>query len=254
MSFGLIAFTNRGKALQAKAQAGAQLNFTRIAVGDGQLSGQAIADITDLVHEVKSISLNKFMVLPGGKAVVGGVLSNQDIITGFWWREVGVFAKDPDIGEILYCYGNAGELAEYIPSPGGSEILEKQVDIVSIIGNASNVSAEIDQSLVYETPAGAQAKAEAAAAAAVAAHEEDPDPHEQYALEADLAALQEEVNAHKAEIATQENLGHVKVDGETITASNGIISAQTQIVDTVTSDKWKWGMEDGIVFLEKVVV
>ena len=82
-----------------------------------------------------------------------------------------------------------------------------------------------------ETPAGAQAKAEAAA-----------------------GAVQAELDAHLSEIATQENFGHVKVDGETITASNGIISAQTQIVDTVTGDKWKWGMEDGIVFLEKVVV
>ena len=60
--------------------------------------------------------------------------------------------------------------------------------------------------------------------------------------------------AHLAEKATDEDLGHVKVDGETITASNGVISAQTQIVDTVTTDKWKWGMEDGVVFLEKVVI
>lgn len=69
-----------------------------------------------------------------------------------------------------------------------------------------------------------------------------------------LNKLEQGLASHTAEIATQENLGHVKVDGETITASNGIISAQTQIVDTVTNDKWKWGMEDGIVFLEKVVV
>ncbi len=62
------------------------------------------------------------------------------------------------------------------------------------------------------------------------------------------------LDAHLAEKATQENLGHVKVDGETITASNGVISAQTQIVDAATNEKWVWGMEDGIVFLEKVVV
>lgn len=67
-------------------------------------------------------------------------------------------------------------------------------------------------------------------------------------------ASKAEFNTHLAEEATDEKLGHVKVDGETITASNGIISAQTQIVDTVTSDKWKWGMENGIIFLEKVVV
>ena len=69
-----------------------------------------------------------------------------------------------------------------------------------------------------------------------------------------LNNIEQGLSTHTAEKATEQNYGHVKVDGETITASNGIISAQTQIVDTVTSDKWKWGMEDGIVFLEKVVV
>lgn len=211
MSFGLIAFTNRGRALQAKAQAGAQLNFTRLAVGDGQLSGQAIADLTALIHEIKSITLNKFKVLTGGKAVVGGVLSNQDIDTGFWLREIGLFAEDPDLGEILYCYGNAGELAEYIPFPGGAEILEKQLDIVSIVGNASNVSATIDQSMVYETPSGAQEKVDAA----VTAHEEKADPHEQYALDADLAALEEEVGGIADELASHkaDSMPHQFTDG-----------------------------------------
>ncbi len=67
------------------------------------------------------------------------------------------------------------------------------------------------------------------------------------------AGAQAKVDTHADDVATIDALGHVKVDGETITASDGIISAQTQIVDTVTSDKWKWGMENGIVFLEKVV-
>jgi hypothetical protein len=152
MSFGGgLFFTNNGRALQAKAQAGVQLNFTRIAVGDGQLSGQAIADLTALINEVKSLDITKLKTLTGGKAVIGGALSNQDIVTGFYWRELGLFAQDPDLGEILYCYGNAGDLAEYIPSPGGAEILEKQVDIVAIVGNASSVTATIEQTLVYAT-------------------------------------------------------------------------------------------------------
>lgn len=73
-------------------------------------------------------------------------------------------------------------------------------------------------------------------------------------LSQDLEDLEGEVNSHLAETATDEDLGHVKVDGETITASNGVISAQTQIVDTVTNEKWVWGMEDGVVYLEKVVI
>lgn len=151
MSFTGLSFTNKGLALQAKIQTGTQLNFTRMAAGDGELSGQSIASLEALINEVLSITLNTFKTLPGGKAVIGGVLSNQDIDTGFYYRELGLFAEDPDEGEILYCYGNAGALAEYISSPGGSEILERQQNIVAITGNATSVSASIEESLVYVT-------------------------------------------------------------------------------------------------------
>lgn len=150
MSFsGGIFFTNRGRALQAKAQTGVQLNFTRIGIGDGQLVGQDISELTALINEVKSLTLTGFKVLTGGKASIKGILTNEGLVTGFYWREIGLFATDPDLGEILYCYGNAGALAEYIPADGGSEVLEKQVAIISIVGNAANVSATIDQSLLW---------------------------------------------------------------------------------------------------------
>ena len=68
-----------------------------------------------------------------------------------------------------------------------------------------------------------------------------------------LNKLEQGLKTHEAEKATDEDLGHVKVDGETIIATNGVITAQTQIMDTVTNEKWEWGMEDGVVFLEKVV-
>jgi hypothetical protein len=149
-AFGGLIITNKGIALQAKVQAGAELHFTRIGVGDGTLGGQSIPTLTNLISEKMSLDITKLKVLGGGKAVVGGVLSNLGITTGFYFREIGVFAMDPDEGEILYCYGNAGSGAEYIPPGGGPDVIEKQIDIVTIIGNASNVSAEIP-SAVYAT-------------------------------------------------------------------------------------------------------
>ncbi len=145
----MIAFTNRGRALQAKATIGAQLKFTRIAVGDGQLSGQVTEELVALIHEVKSLNINDLKIMSGNKAKVGGILTNQGLASGFFWRELGVFAQDPDIGEILYCYGNAGALAEYIPAQGGTEMLERQLNVVTLVGNASNITAVIDQSLIY---------------------------------------------------------------------------------------------------------
>jgi hypothetical protein len=148
-AFGGLILTNKGRNLQAKAQAGAQLNFTRIGVGDGELAGSSILDLNALKHEVKSLVITKFKSLGSGKAVVGGVLSNQDLASGFYWRELGVFAQDPDLGEILYCYGNSGANAEYIPAGGGADIVEKSIDVITLVGNASSISATIDTSLTY---------------------------------------------------------------------------------------------------------
>ena len=150
-AFGGLVLTNKGRNLQAKAETGVQLNFNRIAVGDGELGGSSIIELNNLINEVKSLSILKLKTLTGGKAVIGSTLSNQDIASGFYWREICVFAEDPDEGEILYCYGNAGVNAEYIPAPGGADIVEKYIDIVAIVGNVANVTATIDDSLVFAT-------------------------------------------------------------------------------------------------------
>lgn len=143
-TFGGMYFTNKGRALQAKALTGVQLNFTRIAVGDGNLSGQAIQELNALIHEVKSIPIIKLKNSNDGKATIGGTLTNQGLATGFYYRELGLFAQDPTLGEILYCYGNAAALAEYIPADGGADIIEKQINIVAIVGDATNVSATLN--------------------------------------------------------------------------------------------------------------
>lgn len=148
-SFGGLVLTKKGSTLQAKAQTGVQLKFTRVAVGDGSLSGQQLSDLTTLISEKKSLGITKLKKQSGGKAVLGCTLSNKDIATGFYFRELGIFAQDPDVGEILYCYGNAGQGAEYIPAGGGSEVVEKSIDVITIVSNASNVTATIDESLVY---------------------------------------------------------------------------------------------------------
>lgn len=151
MAFGGMIQTNKGRNLQAKAQTGTIIEFSRIAVGDGEIGSQSITDLNSLINEIDSLDIIKLRTMPEGKAVVGSVLSNQDIESGFYFREIGVFAIDPDEGEVLYCYGNAGEDAEYIPSPEGPDIIEKVIDIITIIGDVENVTATIDDSLAYIT-------------------------------------------------------------------------------------------------------
>lgn len=143
--------TNKGRNLQAKAETGVRLNYTRMAIGDGQLAGQSIPTLNKLISEKKSLPITKLRIQTQGRAVIGAVLSNQDITTGFYFREIGVFAQDPDEGEILFCYGNSGTNAEYIPPTGGADLVEKSIDAIVIVGTATNVTATIDSSLVYAT-------------------------------------------------------------------------------------------------------
>ncbi|AOZ91619.1 tail fiber protein [Paenibacillus crassostreae] len=151
MSSWATAMTNKGRALQAKAQAGEALNYTRIAIGDGALGGQSIATLTALVSQKKTLDITTLNRPIGSiRAVIGTVIRNTDIVTGFDFREFGVFALDPDEGEILYFYGNAGDTADYLP-PNGDGVIEKSFNVNVLVGDATTVTATIDQSLVYVT-------------------------------------------------------------------------------------------------------
>lgn len=153
MSFTAPRFTDEGKVLQAKAQAGTALKFTKMQLGDGELGSQAIAAMTGLVNPLITVGISG--VKAGNNyATVKSNFSNSGLTTGFYWREIGVFAADPEKpndrnSDILYCYANAGSLAEYIPA-AGSEIVEKIISIPCIIGDAENVSAEV-KSGIYAT-------------------------------------------------------------------------------------------------------
>jgi hypothetical protein len=138
--------TNAGLMVLAKGVAGQNINYTRIVMGDGYLDeGQMPRSLNDVVSPRVTVDITKLLVNGDGTVVVGGVFTNSDVSDGFYYRELALYAEDPDpnVGEILYCYGNAGDLAEWIPPTGGSTVVEKTIDIVTVIGTATNVTAYI---------------------------------------------------------------------------------------------------------------
>lgn len=103
-AFPKMTLTNVGQALQTKVLAGAKLTFTRIALGDGQLNGQPISPLTNMIHQTASVPVDSVRVVSSNTCQASGFFSNADIAAGFKWRETGLFAQDPDVGEILYGY------------------------------------------------------------------------------------------------------------------------------------------------------
>ena len=147
-AFPKMTLTNAGQALQTKVLAGATLTFTRIALGDGQLNGQPIAPLTALISQKATVEVDSVRVVNTSTAQVAGFFSNADISTGFWWRETGVFAQDPDMGEILYGYTNAGDAGDYIPTVADTRI-EKYIYCSIAVANADTVNITIPSSDTY---------------------------------------------------------------------------------------------------------
>ena len=138
-----MVFTQLGLRLLAKVQAGAALAFTRVAVGDGYVqNGQDPTQFTALLEQKMSLSINS-IVVTDPQATICAVLSNVGLSTGFYWREIGVFATDPDLGEILYGYDNAGSEAEFVP-PASQSSFTAVCNTAVIISNASSVTATIN--------------------------------------------------------------------------------------------------------------
>ena len=125
--------TTAGLIVLAKGVAGQKINYTKIVLGDGYLEeGQTPRTLTGVVSPKATVDITKLKI-------------NGDETDGFYYRELGLYAEDPDpeVGEVLYCYGNCGDLAEWIPPSGGATIVEKTIDIVTAIGTATNVTAYI---------------------------------------------------------------------------------------------------------------
>lgn len=146
MSFTAPKFTNAGKALLSRALSGdCAVKFTSLALGSGELSSQAIAAMTGLIAEQKRVGLEVYQRIDAETVNVRGTFNNSELAAGFHWREVGLFAQNPDdpdnrAADILYCYQNAGDLAEYIPSVD-SEVMEKTISLTTKISDAAEVTA-----------------------------------------------------------------------------------------------------------------
>ena len=144
--------TLKGAVAIAALMAGGTLEFTRIAVGDGNIpAGQTALTMTDLAHRLFDVNIQEVYSDSESQATVVGVFNNSQTETGFYYRELGLFAKDPATGaEILFCYGNAGSEAEWISPAGEESVIEKEVHIVTLVGNATEVKATI-KSGIYPT-------------------------------------------------------------------------------------------------------
>ena len=143
--------TNVGRDILTKALAGAKLTFSRIGIGDGVWdSGTNPEQMVALKDEKKSLPIQELSVVGDGTTRLRFVLTNSGLTEGFFVREIGIFALDPDTQEEkLYAVAYA-ENPDFIPSDGVTKV-ESVVDIYTVVSTAQSVTAVISDTVVLAT-------------------------------------------------------------------------------------------------------
>ncbi len=137
--------TNSATELIPKVLNGKTLNFTRMAVGDGFSYNTEIAKgYKTLVNEVLSLDITKKEILSPSSIKITSAFKSTDAQKEFYYREVGLYAQDPDTGqEVLYAYGNRNDAAELI-TPTGANIVTKQLIFIVSVGDSANVTFNVN--------------------------------------------------------------------------------------------------------------
>ena len=166
-----LMLTKKGKSLQAKAIAGANLSITKMKLGAGVIpDGVSHEDLTDLVDPKQILGLTSIEA-QSGLARIQSIVTNADLETGYYIRECGVFADDPDEGEVMYAI-MTDTSPDFLPPGTSAVVISEEFSINIVTENIATITAIIDPEGIVTV-----ANAQKIAADAVAEHDESEDAH-----------------------------------------------------------------------------
>ena len=136
-------FTRKGEQLRAKVEAGkCKLTLTKIKIGNGDVTLGEVKDMNDLKSPQLVLGISSCAVSAEDDRVceVVGIASSSNVENAFSVTEMGLYANDPDVGEILYLVG-IDTSPDDMPNKNAQSpvTLTHQVELVT--SNTANVTA-----------------------------------------------------------------------------------------------------------------
>lgn len=147
--FSKLVITNKGQALLAKMIAGeGSVEFTKVSASSTAYTDAQLEGLTSL-SDVKQTSLISKVTRTNEVAIkVEAAFTNTELTVGYYMKALGLYAVDPDDGEILYAVTRETSGNCYMPAYNGITVSGAYVQLVTTVGNAENVSLEVDQAAV----------------------------------------------------------------------------------------------------------
>ena len=213
-----LTITNNGLDMIALSQAGAKLIFTKVKLGDGQIGDNDVMKLTDIINERMTAQISSVEAKTAGQVAIKFTVDNSELTSGFFVREIGIFAKINDGGEEqLYAYTNAGNYTNYLAdNKTPVDAIITKIDLA--VGNATDINFTLDKSIVYvsledlDTALQNHDSSSTAHAEAITQHNDDENSHEPAFTKHDnnedahQAAFTKQFAAHNTDENAHENL------------------------------------------------
>lgn len=146
-NFNEAVLTKKGIALLAKAQAGQTgIQFTRAVSGNGSYeTTEQLTDKTALKDQRQEFPFDKLSVLNDTTVSARFTITNEqasgNLTEGYHVKEVGLYATDPDEGEVLYAIATAVDGQEdYMPAYNSLMPAYITVEFYAEVSNAAQVT------------------------------------------------------------------------------------------------------------------
>lgn len=138
-------FTRKGEQLRAKVEAGkCKLTLTKIKIGNGNVALSDIKDMNDLKSPQLILGISSCAVSAEDDRVceVIGIASSSNVENAFSVTEMGLYANDPDVGEILYLV-EIDTSPDDMPNKNAQSPVTLTYQIELVTSNTANVTAMV---------------------------------------------------------------------------------------------------------------
>lgn len=140
--------TDKGRALMAKLTQGNTLNITRAVTGSGFVTPGFLANQTEVTDPKQSLTFRPVSYPETGKCAIPVALKNDGLTAGYEATQVGLYAADPDEGEVLLFITQAAdaESGTIIPSEIDMPGYSAEWTFYLQYGQADGVNVTVDPS------------------------------------------------------------------------------------------------------------
>ena len=137
--------TQLGLNLIAKVIAGkTNLAFTKLQTSEGNYTSSNLVGMTSLLNVKQEFNVSNVSVQNATTVLVKGIITNTELSNQYNLNAIGLFATDPDLGEILFSVTTA-DTADIMPAKTNTNTTSLIVNILTSVTDSSKVTLTLAQ-------------------------------------------------------------------------------------------------------------